>query len=159
MSQGCVWVWGRFDHLSLRGVSQDIPVVRQNSKRHSIRRLYEITISLRLLNSSFFLQPAKLSDEESVKAIGDICRVECGSGCTFILNDFGDVFVFGKSNSRCLGLGPGVSPFFIPVKVPNLQSIIDIRVGVNFCMAVNVDGEVWQWGTVLEWDPCIMQAT
>lgn len=144
VSGGSVWVWGRGDHLCLRGVSHDVPTVR--------------LLTTHLLSLIIF-QPVVISDREVIETIGDVCRVECGLACTFLLNDFGEVFVFGNSTSPCLGLGPGVSKFFLPVKLPALQDIVDIRVGVNFVMAVNVDGGLWQWGTVLEWDPCILQAT
>lgn len=76
----------------------------------------------------------------------------CGLGLTFLLNDRGDVFVFGTTESPAsVGLGPSVKPFFVPRKIPGLERIVDIRVGVNFAMAVGFEGEVWQWGTILEW--------
>lgn len=92
--------------------------------------------------------------------MGPLCRVECGLACTFLLNDFGDLFVFGHPKCQTLGLGlenNAVKKHIYKLRVPS--QVVDIRVGVNFAVAVTQEGRVWQWGTLLEWDPCIGQAT
>lgn len=128
---GELWVWGRHDHLHLASLYNDIRT------------------------------PLRVADTPSciIAEVGSLCRVECGLACTFLLNDYGELFVFGHPKSTTLGIGSNSDHRRDAYKLKEPQQVVDFRVGTNFVVAVTSNGDVWQWGTFLEWDPCIAQAT
>ncbi|MBE9509294.1 MAG: hypothetical protein IMY71_00325 [Bacteroidetes bacterium] len=70
---------------------------------------------------------------------------------TVILKNDGTVWAWGQNDFGQLGNG-SFEHSVIPVKVKNLDNIIQISSNYDFNLALKEDGTVWFWGFICEWD-------
>ena len=70
---------------------------------------------------------------------------------TVTLKKDGTVWAWGQNGFGQLGNG-SFEHSTVPVKVKNLNNIIQISANYDFNLALCVDGTVWFWGFICEWD-------
>lgn len=70
---------------------------------------------------------------------------------TVILKKDGTVWAWGQNGFGQLGNG-SFEHSAIPVKVKNLDNIIQISANYDFNLALREDGTVWFWGFICKWD-------
>jgi len=70
---------------------------------------------------------------------------------TVILKRDGTVWAWGQNGAGELGNGSNVDSA-IPVKVNNLDNIIQVSANWDFNLALKEDGTVWFWGFICKWD-------
>jgi len=70
---------------------------------------------------------------------------------TVILKKDGTVWAWGQNGFGQLG-NDSFEHSAIPVKVKNLDNIIQISSNYDFNLALKEDGTVWFWGFICEWD-------
>jgi alpha-tubulin suppressor-like RCC1 family protein len=70
---------------------------------------------------------------------------------TVILKKDGTVWAWGQNGYGQLGNGSNEHSA-IPVKVSNLNNIIQISANYDFNLALKEDGTVWFWGFICKWD-------
>ena len=70
---------------------------------------------------------------------------------TVILKKDGTVWAWGQNGFGQLGNG-SFEHSAIPVKVNNLDNIIQISANYGFNLALREDGTVWFWGFICKWD-------
>ena len=78
--------------------------------------------------------------------------VHCGLGMTYLVLADGSLRSFGRAPNGQLGLGKNSRCVRIPQRINIPGRIQEIRVGSNLTLALNVAGDVFQWGTFLLWD-------
>lgn len=79
--------------------------------------------------------------------IQNAVRVACGVGVTYILEANGKVKSIGANNMGLLGLGDvAIIESLIPVEVPILKDIVDIKSNSVGVVALKSDGDVYSWG-------------
>jgi len=59
----------------------------------------------------------------------------------------GDVWVCGSNEYGQIGLGEGVNSVDSPQRIPQLENIIQIAAGLNFTLALNVEGVMFSFGS------------
>ncbi|CAL8079601.1 unnamed protein product [Calicophoron daubneyi] len=97
--------------------------------------------------------PKEAGEEYRNSKIGRILSIACAGSMCAIVNDLGQVFVWGFG---CLGLGPVVNftalPTLIPpgLFVPALPStakrLVSVTSGLHHFIARSSDGSLWAWG-------------
>lgn len=70
---------------------------------------------------------------------------------TVILKGDGTVWAWGQNDFGQLGNG-SFEHSAVPVKVKNLNNIIQISANYDFNLALREDGTVWFWGFICKWD-------
>ena len=66
------------------------------------------------------------------------------TSCALVAN--GDVYCWGVKNALLPGLDAGASPPEVPILVPGLDHVVEIRSGGGPACARKSDGSVWCWG-------------
>jgi len=94
-------------------------------------------------NELFHLDPIVLQG-----FCGAVSKIACGDFHCLAVNEFGDVFAWGRGRSGQLGDGSRRPMQKIPLRVAHLEHerIIDVACGSSHCLAVTQEGDVYQWG-------------
>lgn len=71
---------------------------------------------------------------------------------TYLILADGSLQVFGRAPNGQLGLGKDLRCVRIPQRINIPGRLKELRVGSNLTLALNVAGDVFQWGTFLLWD-------
>ncbi|XP_055684508.1 RCC1-like G exchanging factor-like protein [Lutzomyia longipalpis] len=90
---------------------------------------------------------------ESLKGLGKITDIASGGSFCLILNEHGDVFVWGYG---VLGLGPTAECILTPQQIPSTlfgrnefskdSVVTSIYSGISHMGAINSDGDLFMWG-------------
>jgi len=86
---------------------------------------------------------SSVSDKVFVKMVS-------GSDHTLLLDGAGTLWVWGKGNFGCLGLGGDISYMEHPCELPasnfGEEKIKDMRAGHSFSIAITATGKIYAWG-------------
>jgi len=80
--------------------------------------------------------------------MGAVVRLACGDFHCLAVNEFGDVYAWGRGRSGQLGDGTRKPVQKTPQKIEALdqERITDVACGSHHCLAVTQEGKVFQWG-------------
>jgi len=90
-----------------------------------------------------FIQANNNPQKINIKNIRNIC---CGNEHSLILNNYDEVFSFGKNDGGVLGYEVQENQY-TPKKIPNLKNISLIACGSLHNLAFNSKGEIYSWGS------------
>jgi alpha-tubulin suppressor-like RCC1 family protein len=82
-----------------------------------------------------------------IHSIDSIIKISAGQHNSMALRSDSSVWIWGDNNNGQLGFGsrmPMKKPY--PVKVNNLEKVIDIVCGARYCLALNYEGIIKAWG-------------
>ncbi|KAJ1434225.1 regulator of chromosome condensation 1/beta-lactamase-inhibitor protein II [Ochromonadaceae sp. CCMP2298] len=137
---GQLWVFGRpYDFQNLLKIEK---IGRISS---TLARLVARSSNSALFGSAMGYFPAPVQ----VGGVGPVKGVSCSAGLTAALTETGEVYCFGLNRwSQCgLEVKDDIH-VFQPIKVLGLppSGCIQVDTGLQHCLALSVEGEVYAWG-------------
>ncbi|MES2616368.1 MAG: gliding motility-associated C-terminal domain-containing protein [Bacteroidota bacterium] len=88
--------------------------------------------------------------------VKDAVRVANGAATTIILLKDGTLMGCGSNINKAVGLSNNINDtFLVPRKIPNIKDIVDIKATVYMNIALDKNGDVYQWGNTA-WAPTKM---
>lgn len=87
------------------------------------------------------------SAPEQIKGLTPIIAVAAGGGHYLALSRSGQVWAWGNNNRGQTGVKPSESLVDQPKKVEGLSDIVSIAAGYTHSLAVDVNGQVYAWGS------------
>jgi PKD repeat protein len=73
-------------------------------------------------------------------------RISAGLRCSAAIDDNGMIWTWGLNDSGQLGNNDAIVNQSSPVSICRSGSYVDVKVGDNFCIALDSLGTVWTWG-------------
>ncbi len=82
-----------------------------------------------------------------VPELADVTAVAAGSGTSYALKSYGNVWSWGMGDGGQLGDGTTDSSFTATHQVSDLTDVTAIAAGPAYALALKSDGTVWGWGS------------
>ena len=82
-----------------------------------------------------------------VDSVDKIIDLTCSAGLTVFLTEHGDVFSFGLNTWSQCGIDSAKNGNqYQPIKVPGLPACQRVEAGLQHCIALTKEGEIYTWG-------------
>lgn len=134
---GQLFIFGRpFDFTTIMRID------KVNKFSNWLARFVSSSSNSRLFGSElgYFPTPAEVVFDEK------ITDLSCSAGLTVFVTENGNIYAFGLNRWSQCGVPENDPHELQPVKVPGLPPCVAVEAGLQHCIALSKDGDVYTWG-------------